>query len=133
MIIAVVVALIVGVVGTYTLAPRTIEKIVEVPVEVPYNVTVEVPVEVPVEVIVTKYATLAELAEAIRDGEIDVGDDYSMSFMGRYHTIHTRELGIDCGACHTADEYAEAYIYQRTFKVPVGGAFGVVDRETCYG
>ncbi len=133
LIIAIVASIIIGSVGTYTFAPRTVEKIVEVPIDVPYNVTVEVPVPYPVETIVTEFASLAELAEAIRSGEIDVGDDYTMSFMGRYHTIHTRELGIDCSACHTADEYEEAYIYQRKFEVPVGGAPGVVDRETCYG
>ncbi len=133
MIIAVIISFIIGGVGTYTLAPRTVEKIVEVPVDVPYNVTVEVPVEVPVEVVVRRYITLAELGEEIRDGEIDVGDDYTMSFQGRYHTIHTRELGLDCMACHVADEYLEAYIYQRIYKVPAGGAPGDVDRVTCYG
>lgn len=149
-VVVVIVALIVGAVaGYFMVPPKVIEKTVEVPVEktvektlektveVPVEKTVEVPVEktvkVPVEKTVKEYASLKELAEKIRTGEIDVGNDYSMALNGRYHTIHNKVLGLDCSSCHVAGNYSEDYLYQRKYKVPIRGAPGVVDRGACLG
>jgi len=82
---------------------------------------------------VKEYATLKELAEKIRKGEIDVGKDYSMKLSGRFHTIHYKILGLDCKTCHVDKSYAKDFLYQRKYKVPVRGAPGVVDRNVCLG
>ena len=89
------------------------------------------PSEVQTSVPSKEYVTLKELAEKIRSGEIDVGNDYSMSLNGRFHTIHSKVLGLDCSACHVSS-YAEDYIYQGKYEKS-GGAPGVVDRSTCLG
>ena len=78
-----------------------------------------------------EYASLRELAEKIRSGEIDVGSDYSMSLNGRFHRIHNGVLGMDCNACHIPS-FSEDYLYQRKYEKP-SGAPGVVDRGVCLG
>lgn len=124
----IILALVIGAIGGYSAAPEKITE-VEVPVEV--EVEVEVPVEV--ETIVTVYASLSDLAEDIRTGEVDVGDDYTMALDGRYHTIHSTELELGCLSCHVGSEYGEETQYQRSDKVPIRGAVGVVDRAICLG
>ncbi len=81
---------------------------------------------------VTEYASLKDLAEKIRNGEIDVGNDYSMTLNGRFHKIHVNVLGMSCTTCHIS-YYAKDYLYERKYKVPVRGAPGVVDRGVCLG
>lgn len=119
-----VVAAILGALGGYMVAP---EKTVEVEVEVP----IEVPVEV--EKIVVEYASLTDLAEGIRSGDVDVGDDYSMDLEGRYHVIHADELELSCFSCHVGDEYTMETQYQRADKTSVMEPAGVVDRGMCLG
>jgi len=116
-------AAILGALGGYLVAPeKTVE--VEVPVEV----------EVEVEKIVKVYEnTFSDHAEDIRSGAVDVGDDYSMSLNGRYHTIHATELGLSCLSCHVGSEYDEETQYQRADKGLVRGSVGVVDRAICLG
>ena len=80
-----------------------------------------------------KILSLAEIAEKIRKGEIDVGKEYGMELGKRYHNIHVNVLGLKCKTCHVAKKYAPDYIYQRKYKVPVRGAPGVVDRAVCLG
>ncbi len=80
-----------------------------------------------------EYASLREIAEKIRNGEIDVGNDYTMSLNGRFHRIHNKVLGLDCSACHVSSSYAKDFLYQRKYKVPIRGAPGVVDRGVCLG
>ena len=79
------------------------------------------------------YTSLKELAEKIRKGEIDVGNDYTMTLNGRFHRIHNKVLGLDCSACHVSSSYAKDFLYQRKYKVPVRSAPGVVDRGVCLG
>ncbi len=43
---------------------------------------------------------LTETADAIRSGEIDVGDDYGLDVGKRFHEIHTTALGLGCETCH---------------------------------
>lgn len=76
---------------------------------------------------------LPDTAEKIATGEVDVGDEYGMETGQRYHTIHTQELGLACTVCHLKDGYADDYLYQRKYKVPVRGAPGPVDRGACLG
>ncbi len=80
-----------------------------------------------------KYASLRDIAEKIRNGEIDVGNDYTMSLNGRFHRIHNKVLGLDCSTCHVGSSYAKDFLYQRKYKVPSRGAPGVVDRGVCLG
>ncbi len=86
----------------------------------------------PAEVQIKETANLRKIAEKIRNGEIDVGDDYTMSLYGRYHTIHNKVLGLDCSTCHIGG-YADDFLYLRKYKLPVRGAPGVVDRGVCLG
>lgn len=79
------------------------------------------------------YASLKEIAERIRNGEIDVGKNYTMSLNGRFHIIHNKVLGLDCSTCHVGSSYAKDFLYQRRYKVPIRGAPGVVDRGVCLG
>ena len=79
----------------------------------------------------SKRGATKEIAEKIRSGEIDVGDDYTMAESGRYHTIHSEILGLDHETCHIGDEFTEDYLDQRKYKVPVRDAPGVVDRRIC--
>ena len=83
-------------------------------------------------VISEKYASLRDIAEKIRNGEIDVGNDYTMTLDGRFHRIHNKVLGLDCAACHVSS-YAKDFLYQRKYKVPIRSAPGVVDRGICLG
>jgi len=78
-----------------------------------------------------EYASLKELAEKIRSGEIDVGNDYSMSLNGRFHTIHAKVLGMQCTSCHISS-FSEDVLYRRKYEKPAG-APGVVDRGVCLG
>lgn len=108
---------------------KEVEVIKEVPVEVIREIRVDVPVEVPVEVPVPM--TLAALAQAIRDGDIDVGAQYGLSFDQRYHEIHATQVGLQCAACHVADPDAaqEVFLAQNTSPL----APGAVDKRACLG
>jgi len=75
---------------------------------------------------------LKDTAEAIAAGEVDVGEEYGMEDGQRYHTIHQEVLGLKCSSCHV-DAYADDYVYQRRYKVPVRDAPGPVDRGLCLG
>lgn len=44
--------------------------------------------------------TIAELAAAIRGGDIDVGTTSSLLTGDRFHNIHDAALGLDCTTCH---------------------------------
>ena len=69
--------------------------------------------------------TLAALAEQIRSGEIDVGEEYGMDEDQRFHVIHADTLGMDCSQCHV--EEAKYEVAEATSKE------GQVDRRVCLG
>ncbi|WP_457556259.1 hypothetical protein [Candidatus Pyrohabitans sp.] len=92
--------------------PETKEVVREVEKEVPVN--------------------LWETAEKIRSGEIDVGEEYGMELGKRWHNIHAEVLGLKCSYCHISG-YADDFLYQRRYKLPVRDAPGVVDRAICLG
>ncbi len=75
---------------------------------------------------------LPDTAKKIAAGEIEVGEEFGMEIGQRYHTIHADTLGLACTTCHVKS-YADDYIYQRKYKVPVRGAPGPVDRGVCLG
>ncbi len=77
-----------------------------------------------------EFKSLEDIAKLIREGKIKVGKDYTMSFGGRFHNIHTKVIGMDCSACHL-NKYPKDFLYIRRYKVPVRGAPGVVDRSMC--
>ncbi len=84
---------------------------------------------------------LADTAEAIRNGDIDVGKEYSMhKKRGRYHRIHSEVLGLECEACHVATKYAPDYLLliRREEEDRAAGhgkrpEADVVDRAVCLG
>jgi len=84
---------------------------------------------------------LADTAEAIRNGDIDVGKEYSMhKKRGRYHLIHSEVLGLECEACHVSSKYAPDYLLvNRQEEEARASGHGkrpkadVVDRAVCLG
>ncbi len=77
-----------------------------------------------------QFASLEEIAKLIREGKINVGKKYTMSFGGRFHNIHTKVMSMNCNVCHIK-KYPKDFLYIRRYKVPVRGAPGVVDRSIC--
>jgi hypothetical protein len=112
-------------------APTEVIKTVEV--EVTRMVTEEIIVEVtpeadeePAPVGDVEIMTLSALAEAIRSGEVDVGDEFGVAMGQRFHTIHAETVGMACNQCHVQDAPEEV--------APAAeGAPGVVDRRVCVG
>lgn len=77
---------------------------------------------------------LTELAEALREGKIDVGEVYSIDAKkGRYHAIHVDVLGLDCGSCHYGDTYRADYLLVGKAKPYVKRSQGRYDRTACLG
>jgi hypothetical protein len=108
-----VVGLVVGGIVGWAAFPREVVK------EVPKEVTKEVPMTLPV------------LAEAIKDGEIDVGTEYGLGLDQRYHKIHATVLGLECDACHIAKVDATNKVLSAWNVSPQ--APGPVDRRGCLG
>jgi hypothetical protein len=78
-------------------------------------------------------AALDDTAEKIRSGEIDVGKSKTMEFTGRFHTIHTKALGMGCVACHATLAYAPDHLFLRAAEFPQRGHPGAVPRADCIG
>ncbi|OGT88216.1 MAG: hypothetical protein A2514_01105 [Gammaproteobacteria bacterium RIFOXYD12_FULL_61_37] len=78
-------------------------------------------------------AALDETAEQIRSGALDVGKKYSMDFSDRFHTIHTKALGMGCVACHATQSYSPDHLYLRAAEFPQRGHPGPVPRADCIG
>lgn len=95
-----------------TCAPRVEE------VEVTRIVEQEVVKEVPM--------PLQALAEKIRTGEIDVGEEYGMAPDQRFHQIHATTIGMECTRCHVTEALFEV-------APPPADAPGPVDRRICTG
>jgi hypothetical protein len=112
-----------------------VEKIVEVEVEVTRVVTeieeveVEVTRVVPLEMDELSFVSLSSLAKRIRDGEIDVGDEFGMGEEQRFHVIHTDVIDMKCLQCHVEEAPLEvAQPLNITDDAP-----GIVDRRVCLG
>lgn len=84
---------------------------------------------------------LADTAEAIRDGKIDVGKQLDMNKKsGRFHMIHSETLGLECEACHVASQYAPDYLLldkenaeKKAQEKHKGPKADVLDRAVCLG
>lgn len=84
---------------------------------------------------------LDEMAEAIRNGDIDVGKQYDMNKKsGRFHLIHSETIGLECEACHVAPKYAPDYLLVDKDNAEAKAAHrgkgpeaDVLDRAVCLG
>ena len=75
---------------------------------------------------------LETIAEAIQEGEIDVGDKLSMDFKkGRFHNIHVDTLGLDCATCHYGKVYQDDYLLVRKYEYLRKRAKGQANRQAC--
>lgn len=111
-------------------SPREVVK--EVEVEVTRVVEEEVVKEVEVEVtrVVKEESpvrlSLSTLAQQIRAGEIDVGEEYGMAPDQRFHQIHATAIEMECAQCHVEEAPLEV-------AATSVGAPGPVDRRVCVG
>jgi len=72
--------------------------------------------------------------EAIRLGEIDVGDNYSVSDKnGRFHVIHADKLLLDCSHCHGAESYKPDYLNVSKYKALTPKHRGRIEKTVCLG
>jgi hypothetical protein len=79
-------------------------------------------------------ANLTDVAEALREGKIDVGEVYSIDAKkGRYHAVHVDVLGLDCGSCHYGDTYRADYLLVGKTKPYAKRSEGRYDRTGCLG
>lgn len=84
---------------------------------------------------------LFDTAEAIREGEIDVGKRYDMNKKkGRFHLIHSETIGMECESCHVAPHFAADYLLvnkenaeRKAAGVGKGKKADVIDRAVCLG
>lgn len=110
-----------------------VETIVEVEVEVTRIVTeiqeIEVTRVVPLEMDDLSFVSLASMAKRIRDGEIEIGNEFGMGEDQRFHVIHTDIIDMKCLQCHVEDAPLEvAAPLNITDEAP-----GIVDRRVCLG
>lgn len=110
-----VVGLLIGafILGRYVVPPKEVVK------EVPKEVVKEIPM------------TLPALAQKIRSGEIDVGEEHGLAPDQRYHKIHTTVLGLECASCHAREFTRREVIFFHQDVSP--SAPGPVDRRSCLG
>ena len=110
---------------------QEVEKVVEVTrvVTEVQEVEVEVTRVVPLETEVVSFVSLFDLAKSIREGEIDVGEEYGMAEDQRFHVIHTDVVDMKCTQCHVQEAPLEvAQPINVTDEAP-----GTVDRRVCLG
>ena len=70
--------------------------------------------------------SLADLAEQIRTGAIDVGDEFGMAPEQRFHQIHAEVLDMSCSQCHVENAPYE-------IAPPSSESPDPVDRRVCLG
>jgi hypothetical protein len=85
-----------------------------------------------------KPTPLPTVAEKIQKGEIDVGGKANKAFgMGqdqRFHRIHNKVLGLECGTCHVNKVPLSTEIFTLRPAVDASAqAPGIVDRRVCLG
>ncbi len=109
---------------------RIVEKEVVKEIEVTRVVEEEVVKEIEVTRVVEEEAptmlSLSTLAEKIRAGEIDVGDEQGMALDQRFHRIHAQAIEMECTQCHVQEAPYEV-------AQPSSDAPGPVDRRVCLG
>jgi hypothetical protein len=73
------------------------------------------------------------LADLIREGDIDVGKDFTVRVGGRFHRVHAKLMAIECGSCHAGVSFPEDLQYLRREEFPIAAYPGAVDRGICLG
>ncbi|HYH19868.1 MAG TPA: hypothetical protein VD995_14735 [Azospirillum sp.] len=73
------------------------------------------------------------LADQIREGEIPLGDTYTLEVGGRFHRVHTKYMAIKCETCHAGVKFPENIQFLRREEFPLVAYPGAVDRGTCMG
>ena len=89
----------------------------------------------------TGFPGLANFAEQVQQGKVDVGKLYSMDDRkGRFHLIHSEELDLNCESCHVAKDYAPDYLlvdrdnaHRQAMGEGKGSKADVLDRSVCLG
>lgn len=77
---------------------------------------------------------LARIAEQIRSGKIDVGEEYSIKDKtGRFHRIHADKMLLDCTTCHYGYRYRGDYQIVGKDKPFPDKAKGQYQRSVCLG
>jgi len=112
---------------------RTVVKEVpkEVIKEVPKEVIKEVPKEVVKEVVKEVPLNLAQVADKIQKGQIDVGKNSGMDVTQRYHKIHAEVVGVTCNTCHTKATTTQDEVFAVQDVSPTSP--GMVDQKLCLG
>lgn len=75
-------------------------------------------------------ADIKQAAKDVRDGKAKVGKVYSMDKTTRYHTVHTKVVGLNCQACHSEEYPADLLLVGRDKALPPKHP-GPVDRAPC--
>lgn len=73
------------------------------------------------------------LADQIREGEVKLGDTYTLEVGGRFHRVHTKYMAIQCQTCHAGVTFPENIQFLRREEFPLAAYPGAVDRGTCMG
>jgi len=73
------------------------------------------------------------LADQIREGEIPLGDNYTLEVGGRFHRAHTKYMAMKCETCHSGVKFPENIQFLRREEFPLVAYPGAVDRGTCMG
>ena len=73
------------------------------------------------------------LADQIREGEIPLGDNYTLEVGGRFHRVHTKYMAVKCETCHAGVKFPENTQFLRREEYPLVAYPGAVDRGTCMG
>lgn len=73
------------------------------------------------------------LADLIREGDIDIGKDYTVKVGGRFHHVHAKLMAIECGSCHAGVSFPKDLQYLRREEFPIAAYPGAVDRGICLG
>jgi hypothetical protein len=73
------------------------------------------------------------LSDLIREGDIALGDDYSVAVGGRFHRAHAKFMAIGCVSCHARVEFPQDLQYLRREEFPIAAYPGAVDRGICLG
>lgn len=73
------------------------------------------------------------LADQIREGDVAVGNEYSLAVGARFHRIHTKLMAIQCVTCHEGVKFPENIQFLRREEFPLVAYPGAVDRGTCMG
>lgn len=78
--------------------------------------------------------SLHDVARAIRDGKLEVDEEYSVDrYHGRLHTIHSDLVGMECTSCHYGTTYRADYLVVGKEKPYPTPAKGHLDRAVCLG